>query len=70
MRLTIAFVFMFIGTAASAHHGPPELLGLHEPWLIGAGIGAIILAGLVGKRKGDKEAEEEASDDEPEGEIA
>jgi len=69
MRLTITLGIVFIGTAASAHPGHPELLGLHEPWMIGAGIGAIILAGLLGKRKGEK-ADEEPSEEELEEEAA
>lgn len=52
MRLLMTVSLILTASAASAHPGHPELLGLHEPWMIGAGIGAIIIAGLLGKKKG------------------
>ena len=66
MRFVTTLILMATGSAAAAHPGHPELLGLHEPWMIGAGIGAIILAGLLGKKKGEKADPEDA----PEGESA
>lgn len=68
MRHLMTTILILTGTGASAHPGHPELLGLHEPWMIGAGIGAIILAGLLGAKKG-KDAEA-GSEEETEGEPA
>lgn len=60
MRRMMTISLVLSGTGAHAHAGHPELLGLHEPWMIGAGIGAVILAGLLGKKKAKEDAEAEA----------
>ena len=54
MRRLMTISLILTGTTASAHPGHPEVLGHPDPWIIGAGIGAIIIAGLLGKAKGKK----------------
>lgn len=54
MRRLMTISLILTGSGASAHPGHPELLGHPDPWLIGAGIGAIIIAGLLGAKKGKK----------------
>ncbi|MFO6464550.1 DUF6732 family protein [Jannaschia sp. KMU-145] len=62
MRAVLAF---FLTTAsAAAHPGHIGDLAGHDHWVLGAGLGAIALAGLVGWLKGGKDTPETEAEDE------
>lgn len=67
-----AILALLLSTAsAAAHPGHIADLAGHDHWVVGAGLGAIALAGLVGWLKGGKDTpEDEEHDAEPEEQAA
>ena len=70
MRQMMLTLFFFVTAGgAQAHVGHIADVAGHDHWTIGAAIGVIVVAGVLGILKGQKD-EESDSDDEPEGEPA
>jgi len=67
MRTTLIFCLLMIAGTAEAHVGHITGVAGHDHWAIGAAIGAIAVAGLLGALKGRKKPTKKA---EPEGEPA
>ena len=58
-----AIPLLLLAAPAQAHPGHVADLAGHDHWVLGAGLGAIALAGLLGWLKGGEEAEEPADED-------
>lgn len=69
MRSILILTFSTVANGAMAHPGHLIEVAGHDHWAIGAAIGAIAVAGLIGALKG-KNKEPEVDDSEAEGEPA
>jgi len=58
MRSLLALIFLT--TSANAHAGHVGDFLNHDPWVIGAAVGAAIAAGVYGALKGKEKEPEEA----------
>lgn len=65
-----AIPFVLFAAPAQAHPGHVADLAGHDHWVLGAGLGAIALAGLLGWLKGGEEAGDEEEAEAPETEEA
>lgn len=62
MRGLLTLIFVFTGSAASAHPGHWGDLAGHDHWVAGVAIGLAGLAAIWGALKGKKADEEQAED--------
>lgn len=68
MRNILIVIFSLLASTVHAHVGHLADAAGHDHWAIGAAIGAIALAGLLGALKG--KAKDEAGPEDDEGEPA
>ena len=70
MRQILTLALVVPAGGAQAHPGHIADVAGHDHWVIGAAIGAIVLAGVLGALKGKPKPEEAEPETETEGEPA
>ena len=68
MRMMMIVMFSLLATTGQAHVGHLADAAGHDHWALGAAVGAIALAGLLGALKG--KAKDDVEPEEDEGEPA